>query len=192
MLFFFYLFIWFMKIFNFFFCNLRNGVYVIISSFVRFKILLLLLDIIFVVMFIWNFVNWCLDYVIFCLLVDFGLYFVRIWIFFLNFFCVKLRYLISDELICRNLWFLNLKFLILKWVDNVVFLLVLFIKRGFIFLCFNFVGYEYLLLFLVEGVVVRRICLLGYGINVVLKLFCSLINILIVILLMLWMKLKLV
>lgn len=192
MLFFFYLFFWFMKIFNFFFCNLRNGVYVIISSFVRFKILLLLLDIIFVVMFIWNFVNWCLDYVIFCLLVDFGLYFVRIWIFFLNFFCVKLRYLISDELICRNLWFLNLKFLILKWVDNVVFLLVLFIKRGFIFLCFNFVGYEYLLLFLVEGVVVRRICLLGYGINVVLKLFCSLINILIVILLMLWMKLKLV
>lgn len=192
MLFFFYLFIWFMKIFNFFFCNLRNGVYVIISSFVRFKILLLLLDIIFVVLFIWNFVNWCLDYVIFCLLVDFGLYFVRIWIFFLNFFCVKLRYLISDELICRNLWFLNLKFLILKWVDNVVFLLVLFIKRGFIFLCFNFVGYEYLLLFLVEGVVVRRICLLGYGINVVLKLFCSLINILIVILLMLWMKLKLV
>lgn len=192
MLFFFYLFIWFMKIFNFFFCNLRNGVYVIISSFVRFKILLLLLDIIFVVMFIWNFVNWCLDYVIFCLLVDFGLYFVRIWIFFLNFFCVKLRYLISDELICRNLWFLNLKFLILKWEDNVVFLLILFIKRGFIFLCFNFVGYEYLLLFLVEGVVVRRICLLGYGINVVLKLFCSLINILIVILLMLWMKLKLV
>lgn len=192
MLFFFYLFIWFMKIFNFFFCNLRNGVYVIISSFVRFKILLLLLDIIFVVLFIWNFVNWCLDYVIFCLLVDFGLYFVRIWIFFLNFFCVKLRYLISDELICRNLWFLNLKFLILKWVDNVVFLLVLFIKRGFIFLCFNFVGYEYLLLFLVEGVVVKRICLLGYGINVVLKLFCSLINILIVILLMLWMKLKLV
>lgn len=192
MLFFFYLFFWFMKIFNFFFCNLRNGVYVIISSFVRFKILLLLLDIIFVVLFIWNFVNWCLDYVIFCLLVDFGLYFVSIWIFFLNFFCVKLRYLISDELICRNLWFLNLKFLILKWVDNVVFLLVLFIKRGFIFLCFNFVGYEYLLLFLVEGVVVRRICLLGYGINVVLKLFCSLINILIVILLMLWMKLKLV
>lgn len=191
-MFFFYLFFWFMKIFNFFFCNLRNGVYVIISSFVRFKILLLLLDIIFVVLFIWNFVNWCLDYVIFCLLVDFGLYFVSIWIFFLNFFCVKLRYLISDELICRNLWFLNLKFLILKWVDNVVFLLVLFIKRGFIFLCFNFVGYEYLLLFLVEGVVVRRICLLGYGINVVLKLFCSLINILIVILLMLWMKLKLV
>lgn len=192
MLFFFYLFIWFMKIFNFFFCNLRNGVYVIISSFVRFKILLLLLDIIFVVLFIWNFVNWCLDYVIFCLLVDFGLYFVSIWIFFLNFFCVKLRYLISDELICRNLWFLNLKFLILKWVDNVVFLLILFIKRGFIFLCFNFVGYEYLLLFLVEGVVVRRICLLGYGINVVLKLFCSLMKILIVILLMLWMKLKLV
>lgn len=192
MLFFFYLFFWFMKIFNFFFCNLRNGVYVIISSFVRFKILLLLLDIIFVVLFIWNFVNWCLDYVIFCLLVDFGLYFVSIWIFFLNFFCVKLRYLISDELICRNLWFLNLKFLILKWVDNVVFLLVLFIKRGFIFLCFNFVGYEYLLLFLVEGVVVRRICLLGYGINVVLKLFCSLMKILIVILLMLWMKLKLV
>lgn len=66
-----------------------------------------------------------------------------------------------------------------------MFLLVLFIKRGFIFLCFNFVGYEYLLLFLVEGVVVKRICLLGYGINVVLKLFCSLINILIVILLML-------
>lgn len=192
MLFFFYLFFWFMKIFNFFFCNLRNGVYVIISSFVRFKILLLLLDIIFVVLFIWNFVNWCLDYVIFCLLVDFGLYFVSIWIFFLNFFCVKLRYLISDELICRNLWFLNLKFLVLKWVDNVVFLLVLFIRRGFIFLCFNLVGYEYLLLFLVEGVVVRRICLLGYGINVVLKLFCSLMKILIVILLMLWMKLKLV